>query len=209
MLPTMGNREALLAGAKRCLIEKGYARTTARDIAAASGVSLAAIGYHFGSKEALMNKAIYEFVGEWSSEVERALTAEGAPDAEGAADVEPLRRFESVMERTIESLDGPQRGLWAAQLELLGPLEHSEELRTFLAGVQRDAGDGLAELLLGIDPAQDPQAARAAGSVLHALFIGIIVKWFMDPKQGLSAQELTEGLRIIAKNMTGADRKDA
>jgi AcrR family transcriptional regulator len=69
MLVTMGNREALLAGAKRCLIEKGYARTTARDIAAASGVSLAAIGYHFGSKDALMNQAIYEFVGEWADEV--------------------------------------------------------------------------------------------------------------------------------------------
>ena len=194
---TMGNREALLAGAKRCLIEKGYARTTARDIAAASGVSLAAIGYHFGSKDALMNQAIYEFVGEWADEVERALGAEGVMDAE------PLQRFESVMERTIESFEGPARGLWAAQLELLGPMEHSEELRKFLAGVQRDAGDGLAELLLGIDPNQDPEAARKAGSILHALFIGIVVKWFMDPKQGLSARELTEGLRILAEHMTG------
>jgi AcrR family transcriptional regulator len=197
MLVTMGNREALLAGAKRCLIEKGYARTTARDIAAASGVSLAAIGYHFGSKDALMNQAIYEFVGEWADEVERAL------GAEGALDTEPLQRFESVMERTIESFEGPARGLWAAQLELLGPMEHSEELRKFLAGVQRDAGDGLAELLLGIDPSQDPEAARTAGSVLHALFIGIVVKWFMDPKQGLSARELTEGLRIVTGHMTG------
>lgn len=197
MLVTMGNREALLAGAKRCLIEKGYARTTARDIAAASGVSLAAIGYHFGSKDALMNQAIYEFVGEWADEVQRALGAEGALDAE------PLQRFESVMERTIESFAGPARGLWAAQLELLGPMEHSEELRKFLAGVQRDAGDGLAELLLGIDPNEDPGAARKAGSVLHALFIGIVVKWFMDPKQGLSARELTEGLRILTEHMTG------
>ena len=66
----MGNREDLIAGAKRCLIEKGYARTTARDIAAASGVSLAAIGYHFGSKDALMNQAIYEFVGDWATELQ-------------------------------------------------------------------------------------------------------------------------------------------
>lgn len=72
-----------------------------------------------------------------------------------------------------------------------------------MAGVQRDAGDGLAELLLGIDPNQDPEAARKAGSVLHALFIGIVVMWFMDPKQGLSAPELTEGLRILAEHMTG------
>jgi AcrR family transcriptional regulator len=195
----VGNREALLAGAKRCLIEKGYARTTARDIAAASGVSLAAIGYHFGSKDALMNQAIYEFVGEWGDEVERALGAEGAPDDE------PLKRFESIMGRTIESFGGPARGMWAAQLELLSPMEGNEELRTFLAKVQRVAAGGLAELFLGIDPARDPEAARTAGSVLHALFIGIIVKWFMDPEQALSARELTEGLRIVTDHMAGQD----
>ena len=195
----MGNREALLAGAKRCLIEKGYARTTARDIAAASGVSLAAIGYHFGSKEALMNQAIYEFVGEWGEEVQRAVSAEGALDAE------PLKRFESILGRTIESFGGPARGMWAAQLELFTPMEHNEELRTFLANVQRVAADGLAELFLGIDPARDPEKARTAGSVLHALFIGIIVKWFLDPKQALSAPDLTDGLRLVAEYMTGKD----
>lgn len=193
----MGNREDLLAGAKRCLLEKGYARTTARDIAAASGVSLAAIGYHFGSKEALMNQAVYESIGDWAEEVERALNAE---DAAG----KPLRRFESIMERTIESFGGSGRGLWASQIELLGLLEHNAELREFLAGVQGDAATGLAELMLGIDPAADPQPAREAGSVLHALFIGIMVKWFMAPEQALSAHELSEGLRFIAERMTSA-----
>ena len=156
---TVGNREDLIAGAKRCLIEKGYAHTTARDIASASGVSLAAIGYHFGSKDALMNQAIYEAIGDWGEEVERALTEEGVPTDD------PLRRFESIMERTIASFGGPGGGLWAAQIELVSLLGHNEELRTFLASVQRDAADGLAELFLGIDPAQDPESARTAGSV--------------------------------------------
>jgi AcrR family transcriptional regulator len=192
---TMGNREDLIAGAKRCLIEKGYAQTTARDIASASGVSLAAIGYHFGSKDALMNQAIYEAIGDWGEEVERALSEEGVPTDD------PLRRFESIMERTIASFGGPGGGLWAAQIELVSLLGRNEELRTFLASVQRDAADGLAELFLGIDPAQDPESARTAGSVLHAMFIGIMVKWFMNPKQALSAHELAEGMRIIAEHM--------
>jgi AcrR family transcriptional regulator len=166
-------------------------------------VSLAAIGYHFGSKEALMNQAIYEFVGEWGDEVERALSAEGALDAE------PLKRFESIMGRTIESFNGPARGMWAAQMELLSPMEHNEELRAFLARVQRDAAGGLAELFLGIDAGQDPEASRTAGSVMHALLIGIIVKWFMDPEQALSARELTEGLRIVTEHMAGPDHQDA
>jgi AcrR family transcriptional regulator len=190
----MGNREDLIAGAKRCLIEKGYAATTARDIASASGVSLAAIGYHFGSKDALLNQAIYELIGEWGDEVQRALAQEGARVED------PVRRFESIMERTIASF-GAVRGLWAAQLELLSLLGHNEELRAFLASVQGDAAAGLAELFLGIDPAQDPESARQAGSVLHAMFIGVMAKWFMDPKQALSGRELAEGMRIIAEHM--------
>lgn len=196
----MGNREALLAGAKRCLIEKGYAATTARDIASASGVSLAAIGYHFGSKDALLNQAIYELIGEWGDEVERALGQEGAP-----AD-DPLRRFESIMERTIAAFGGARGGLWATQIELLSLLSHNEELRAFLASVQGEAAAGLAELFLGIDPAQDPESARQAGSVLHAMFIGVMAKWFMDPAQALSARELARGMQIIAEHM-GADQR--
>src|ERR1700748_1108865 len=120
MLLGMGNREALLSGSKRCLIEKGYARTTARDIAAASGVSLAAIGYHFGSKDALMNQAVYESVGDLGDEGEGALPAGGAPAPP------PLRRFESVMERTLESFSGSAHGLWASQLELMTLINQNE-----------------------------------------------------------------------------------
>ena len=97
----MGNREDLIAGAKRCLVEKGYAATTARDIAAASGVSLAAIGYHFGSKDALMNQAVYESVGDWAEELQRALSAAGGTGTTA------LRRFELVTAQTLESFDGP------------------------------------------------------------------------------------------------------
>jgi AcrR family transcriptional regulator len=191
----MGNREDLLAGAKRCLIEKGYAATTARDIAAASGVSLAAIGYHFGSKDALMNQAVFESVGEWADEVQRTLAA-------GPAGAEPLQRFEAIMAQTLASFGGPDRGLWAAQLELMSLGERSEELRAFLASIQGFAAAGLAELYLGIDPEQDPEAARKAGAILHALFIGLMAKWFMDPEQALSAHDLADGMRIVAERMT-------
>jgi AcrR family transcriptional regulator len=197
----MGNREDLIAGAKRCLIEKGYARTTARDIAAASGVSLAAIGYHFGSKDALMNQAVFEAMGDWGEEVQRALGGEGVPVGD------PLRRFESIMDRTIAAFGGDARGLWAAQLELVSLMPQNEELRAFLAGVQGPAAEGLAELFLGIDAARDPEAARTAGAVLHALFIGVMVKWFMDSKQALSARELAEGMRILAERLAPADPK--
>jgi AcrR family transcriptional regulator len=195
MLPVMGNREDLLAGAKRCLIEKGYARTTARDIAAASGVSLAAIGYHFGSKDALMNQAVFESVGEWGEELQKVLTAQG----EAGAPL--LQRFELIMQEILQEFAGPHRGLWTAQLELVPLAQHNRELHAFLASVQGFAANGLAELFLGINPEDDPASARAAGAVLHAFFIGLMAKYYLDPGGMPSARELADGMRIVADLM--------
>ena len=192
----MGNREDLLAGAKRCLIEKGYAATTARDIAEASGVSLAAIGYHFGSKDVLMNQAVFDSVGDWATELQDALTAEGAGQAP------PLERFELVMRHTLKSFAGAGSGLWHAQLELVSLAQRNEDLRAFLAGIQEFAGSGLAELFLGMDLAEEPEATRAAGAIMHAMFIGLIAKYFLDPEHPPSARELAGGLRIIAERVT-------
>ncbi|MDQ3601484.1 MAG: TetR/AcrR family transcriptional regulator, partial [Actinomycetota bacterium] len=75
----MGHREALLVGARRCLQERGYARTTARDLVAASGTNLASIGYHFGSKEALLDEAITQAAQEWSDQLGHIALAD--PDA--------------------------------------------------------------------------------------------------------------------------------
>jgi AcrR family transcriptional regulator len=194
----MGNRENLIAGAKRCLLEKGYAATTARDIAAASGVSLAAIGYHFGSKDALMNQAVFESIGDWGDELQRGM------DADEVLDGPPLRRIEAAVDRTLTSFSGADRGLWAAQLELLGLVEHNDELRAFLAGVQGLAADGLAGLFLGIDAEADPEASRLAGTVMHALLIGLMAKYFLAPKQAPTAQDFVEGLRIVAQRVLAA-----
>ena len=191
----MGNREDLIAGAKRCLIEKGYARTTARDIAAASGVSLAAIGYHFGSKDALLNQAVFDSVGEWGEELQKVLTAEGGDTAP------PLQRFELIMRQTLASFGGPNGGLWRAQVDLVSIAQHNEQLHTFLAGVQDFAQSGLAELFLGIDPEQDPEAARAAGAVLHSFFIGLMAKYFINPAAAPTPGELADGMRILASRM--------
>ncbi len=65
----MGHREDLLEGAKRCLLEKGVRAHHARDIVAASGTNLASIGYHYGSKEALLNLAFLRLTEEWGGDV--------------------------------------------------------------------------------------------------------------------------------------------
>lgn len=87
-----GNREKLLRGALTCLRERGYARTTTRDLVAASGANLASIGYHYGSKEALLNEAIAVGFSQWVAQVEQSTFA-----AESASTPERLERSLSAM----------------------------------------------------------------------------------------------------------------
>ncbi|WP_434096275.1 TetR/AcrR family transcriptional regulator [Streptosporangium roseum] len=68
----MGVPEDLPAAAKQCLSERGYARTTVRDIVAVSGSNLAAINYHFRSKDALLTQAMIEVTGEAVAEILKA-----------------------------------------------------------------------------------------------------------------------------------------
>lgn len=175
----MGNREDLLAGAKRCLFDKGYARTTARDITAASGVSLAAIGYHFGTKEALLNEALQQAIKEWGDDLAEALSTS--------------TDFETAWRRVIESFR-TSRPLWAIQFELLAHLERHPELRAGFAAANRRARAGLAELLQGIHPTGDP--ARL-GAFYQVLLAGLAAVSLAEPDGTPSPGELLAAMRSI------------
>jgi AcrR family transcriptional regulator len=189
----MGHREDLLEGAKRCLLEKGYARTTARDIVAASGTNLASIGYHYGSKEALLNLAFIKVTEEWGDVI-----SEPSHDEEHAdgAPRDPLDQFRGVWEQVIGSFDRT-RSVWQLQMEVIARIDTDPELQKALAAPQREGRDGLVENMLGIDPAAEPEKARVAGLFCQALLAGVMVQWMMDRDSAPSAQDLTDGLKVI------------
>ena len=106
----MGHREDLLEGAKRCLLEKGFVRTTARDIVKESGTNLASIGYHYGSKDALLTQAFVELVQEWGEKFDRPWRARPSPGGS-------LERFrERVGADARSHARSPAR--WAASMEI-------------------------------------------------------------------------------------------
>jgi AcrR family transcriptional regulator len=193
----VGHREDLLAGAKRCLYEKGYARTTARDIVAASGTNLASIGYHYGSKEALLNLALFEALGEWTEPVDAAVRAAG-PDGDTPT------RFHAFWETLLGSFDS-HKHLWAATFEVFAQFDRMPELRKMIAEGTEDARREWAALFQGIDAAADPTTAHAVGSVYHALLAGVLAQWLTDPGHAPSAAELVAGLRAIAAGFATAD----
>jgi AcrR family transcriptional regulator len=194
----MGNREDLLAGAAQCLRERGWARTTVRDIAAAAGVSHAAIGYHFGSREALLSAAYVRAMAEWGEEIERVAATRAADGAAGD-------RAVGTWTEMIRSFQEHTR-LWTASMDALVHAEHAPELRKHLAEGQEEGRRGAAAGLLGVPEDEvDEAAVRSLGSVQMALISGVMVQWLIDPERAPSGADVVAGLRAMADIL---DRED-
>lgn len=189
----MGHREELLKGAKRALYEKGYARTTARDIVALSGTNLGSIGYHYGSTEALMTAAMMSAMEEWGEQVAQALAG---PPEEGT---DPMVAF---WRRVIASIT-EHRSLWLASVEVLIQAEHHPELRAMLADGVEQGRRGMAALLTGRPEDQlDEETVRTLGAAQMALMSGVVTQWLTDPAHAPAAEQIVAGLRALATRAT-------
>ncbi|TDC98244.1 TetR/AcrR family transcriptional regulator [Actinomadura sp. 7K507] len=186
----MGQRDDLLAGARACLAEKGYGHVTARDIAAASGAHLASIGYHFGSKDNLMNTAVLEASSEWGDKIEAAVR--------GAGGDTPAEKLEAALRALFEAVPH-ERDLLRASAQAYGEAVVSEDVRRpFVEGAER-ARTELAAMILGRDAASVGAAdARGLGSVLHALTIGFVLQSLMSPESMPTAGEVLDAVRTLA-----------
>ncbi|MFI9051180.1 TetR/AcrR family transcriptional regulator [Streptomyces sp. NPDC053427] len=186
----MGHREDLLEGAKRCLLEKGYARTTARDIVAASGANLASIGYHYGSKDALMRQAVIASSEEWGTGV-----GETPGDVDRTAP--PLDRFATVWDKVLQRI-GTEPEFIASQVEVLGLLPRDAGLREAIGEVLPEGGEGLVALFEGVpDTEVDAETARVVGSFYQALLTGLMVQSLVRPEAMPSGRDLAEALRRV------------
>ena len=182
----MGHKEDLLAGAKKCLREKGYANTTARDIVAASGTNLASIGYHFGSKDALMTQAIVEMLGEWGEHF-------GSDPAASIPDYG--ERFEKHW-RDLAAAVASDRQLSLASFENAATAMRIPELATIIASGQEDARVGLGDDFA--DTSADAETKRAVGSLMLAVTTGVIAQWLVDPEKSPSPDDIVKAFHAIA-----------
>ena len=183
----MNQREALLAGAKRCLAEKGYGHTTARDIAAVSGAHLGSIGYHFGSKDRLMNTAAVEASGEWGDTVELA--------ARSAGGASPAERLSTLLAALLAAIPG-SRELQSASLQALAQAPFDEHLRGELASARA----ALAAVVLGVPSVErgSPED-RGLGSLVGALVTGLIAQAAVDPDSLPDPEHVVAAIRSIAE----------
>jgi AcrR family transcriptional regulator len=178
------NRDRLLEGAIECLRTKGYARTTARDIAAAAGANLASIGYHFGSKEELLNEAVVHVSEEWARKMETAAFA-----GEGAG---PLERMATSWVAMLDSFE-EERPLMIAFVEAMAQVQWSDDLRRRMAASYRGLRDSVGAMVsrsLGDEAEAAGADPRVVASYLIAVFDGFVLQWLLDPEDTPTGEEL-------------------
>lgn len=156
---------------------------------AASGANLASIGYHFGSKEALLNAAMMEAFTEWGQELDQSLPVNAGAD--------PVEELESTWQTVTQSFT-VHRPLWVASIEAYAQAQHSPELRDQLAASLENIRTALAGDVTKAHGAVDERTARAVGSVQLALLTGLMVQWLIDPAGAPDGADVTAALRMIA-----------
>ena len=187
----MGNREDLLEGARKAILERGLAKVTARDIATAAGVSLAAIGYHFGSKDRLVTEALTETLGSG--------IGDRMEDANRAGGYQPLSRGLSETWTQLLAILRDNREDMMLSMENLVRVARSEDSRTYMAEASEHAYADLSRALRETHPALSDEQSRALGKLLFTLFQGVALLWLAAPDVDLlDGAELTAAVEALA-----------
>ena len=166
------HRIRLLAAARRLLRERDYGDITARELVAASGTNLGSIGYHFGSKEALLNEAIGLALEEWAEKIGAASRAAGS---EGIAAL--MTRSLSAVLDEYETM----RPYYLAYIAALARSVHSPALREQLAAHYERQRTRVAQWIdeaLGGQLA--PEEARPMAALMIATADGMLLQHFVQ-----------------------------
>ncbi len=159
-MPSDRTRTAILAAAERLYAERGFGDVTLRDIVAAADVNLAAVNYHFGSKDELIAELFVTRSLALNRERLRELRA-AEEQGGGAAEISDVLR--ALVGPTLRGCLGPdnQRSTAAhfmirASIESVPPIRRIknrevDHLRKFAAAMRRSLpGRGEVELYWGL-----------------------------------------------------------
>jgi len=139
-------RERILDAAEALFMAHGYEGTSMRQITGEAGVNLAAVNYHFGAKETLMQEVFRRRLDWLNDERMRVLNA---MEREAAGKpLKPSQIVDGFFGTLLRMAEDEQRG-GTTFLRLLGRTltEPSEFIRTFLAHEYQEVMDRYKEAL--------------------------------------------------------------
>jgi len=181
-------RGKLLSAAGRLFRERGFERTTVRDIAAAVGIHSGSLFHHFASKEDILKGVMIEVI--------RFNTARMLGAIDGA--VEPRERLRALIACELESIVGDTREAMAVLVHCWDSLSADRQqevlaLRKAYESLWLDAlRDAAKHAVIAVDP-----------FVLRRLIAGMISwsnTWF-DPRGPMTFDELVDTvLQLVTRS---------
>jgi AcrR family transcriptional regulator len=193
-----GHRERLLEGALRCLQERGFARTTTRDIVAASGTNLGSIVYHYGTKERLLEEAMSEGFRRWTEAI-------SAVADESTAN--PFEQMRAALGQARSAFDD-QQGLYTAFLEAAAETGRSDELRGHMAAGYEHARRRVGQSIRHTMPDAPDDDIRTLASLMVAIVDGLMLQWLFDRDAVPPGEEVAEAfLRAVASALSAFDQR--
>ncbi|WP_375415326.1 TetR/AcrR family transcriptional regulator [uncultured Bradyrhizobium sp.] len=145
-MPSDHTRTAILTAAERLYADRGFAEVTLRDIVASAGVNLAAVNYHFGSKDELIAEL---FVSRSLALNRERLSELRAAEERGGGRAGIAEVLRALVGPSLRGCLGPDRQRSAAarfmiraSIEAVAPIRRIknreiDHLRRFAAAMQR------------------------------------------------------------------------
>jgi TetR/AcrR family transcriptional regulator, regulator of cefoperazone and chloramphenicol sensitivity len=194
-------KERLLAAATRVFADRGFKDTTVREICTLAGANLAAVNYHFGSKDKLYSTVLGEFL---SSAFSRFPTDVGV-----GPDSPPEDRLKAYIRGFLYRMLGDGDPLYEKlgkllMAEILEPSVHFDAMSERYIGPTYDA---LLRIIRDLLPgAGDDIVHRCAASIVGQCLLfdhakGIIQR--MCPELALEADSLERAAGFIAEFSLG------
>ena len=133
----LDTRERILVAAEEEFMARGFAGTSLRTITSRADVNLAAVNYHFGSKEALIREVFARHLGPLNQA--RVAYLDRLEREAGGAAVSPQKIIEAMVAPAMQVSRDPLRG-GARFLRLLGRAfsEPADSMRTLLPEQYRE-----------------------------------------------------------------------
>lgn len=158
MTTPANTRDRILEVARDLFAQRGYAATSVRDIAIAAEANLAAVGYHFGSKDALYGHILREHVGPLGMRIAWACRAKRPP----------LDRIEFIVRAVFQHIQMRPHMPALMARELAGGHGHHPQVNPVLV---ETFGRALPLIVAVITEGQQGGTIRAGDPVLLSLSV--------------------------------------
>jgi AcrR family transcriptional regulator len=195
---TSGTREKLLGAAWSIVSAEGPGAATSRRITEAAGANLAAITYHFGSKDALVGQAVVDQLMSWTAPLTDALK-DATSDIHGH-DARVAAAVSTMLARFATSPEEIQAivTLLLTNPDIPGVKDATAAWLTELRAVATDV------MVRQQAAGQIPESVnpRTLAAVFTAFALGLVAQATLDPQAPATASVVGEFLGLLTRPET-------